>query len=165
MSGMPWHEWGTARERLATFGRAIQGISPYRVLIEPDKRRCPTGYCDFARREIAVNPDLFGLVPEAAYRATQALLLHEAGHRRYTVPAKLGEAAAFVSNLLEDQRVESLMAEQFAGLRPLVDYLAELMIERVPEANPASESPGEILGYLLAWRFAARLGRPAKGVL
>jgi hypothetical protein len=165
MSALPWYEWRTVRDKLATFGRAIQGISPYRVLIEPDKTECPTGYCDFSRREIAVNPAYFALEPEDAYRATQALLLHEAGHRRFTAPGRMSSVVAFIANLLEDQRVESLMAEQFAGLRPLVTYLAELMVERVPEARPESESPGEVLSYLLAWRFATRLGKPGRGAL
>jgi hypothetical protein len=165
MSAMPWYEWRTVREAMTTFGRAIQGVSPYRVLIEPDKGKCPTGYCDFRRREIAVNPAYFALPAEDAYRAAQALLLHEAGHRRFTTPARMSSVVAFISNLLEDQRVESLMAEQFAGLRPLVTYLAELMVERVPEARPESESPGEVLSYLLAWRFAARLGKPGRGAL
>jgi len=162
---VPWYEWRPVRQKLAAFGRAIQGVSPYGVVIEPDRARCPTGYCDFSRREIAVNPTCFRLEPRDAYRATQALLVHEAGHRRFTTPARLSGPVAFVSNLLEDQRIETLMADQFAGLRPLVAYLAGLMYKRVRPVDPGSDDPVEVLGYILGLRWPTRLGKPVVGAL
>ena len=33
---VPWYEWRNVRDRLILFGKAVQGISPYKVLIEPD---------------------------------------------------------------------------------------------------------------------------------
>src|SRR5438128_1091870 len=69
MGHVPWYEWQNLRNRLLVFGRAIQGASPYRVLIEADPAKCPTGYCDFTHRTIAANPTLFpDLRPRAAFQ-------------------------------------------------------------------------------------------------
>jgi hypothetical protein len=162
---MPWYEWRNARDRLVLFGRAIQGISPYRVLIEPDPGKCPTGYCNFTRREIAANPSLFTARPREQYDLTKAVLVHEAGHRRFTTPGELPAVVHTVANILEDERIERLMAQEFAGLRPLVRLLAECFHRNSPEIDATSESPGEVVAYFLQLRWATRLGIPVKGCL
>jgi len=86
---VPWYEWRNIRNKLIVFSRAVQGVSPYRVLIEPDRSKCPSGYCNFTRREIAANPTVFPLSPEDQYQLTKAVLVHEAGHRRFTTPNSL----------------------------------------------------------------------------
>ena len=55
---MEWYDWRNVRESLVIFGRAIQGVSPYTVVIEPDEKTCATGYCNFSRRRIAVMPSM-----------------------------------------------------------------------------------------------------------
>jgi hypothetical protein len=165
MTNMPWYEWRNIRERLTLFGRAIQGISPYRVRLEPDPAKCPTGYCDFQRREIVVNPGVLGAKPPDQYRLTKAILVHESGHRRFTTPADSSPLVHKVSNILEDERVERLMADGFAGLRPFVRELSEALYEQSPEIDEASESAGEVVAYFLQLRWARRLGRPVKGAL
>jgi len=86
---LPWYEWNNIRKRLIVFGKALQGVSPYRVLIEPDSKKCPTGYCNFTRREIAVNPNIFSLPSKEQYQLSKAILVHEAGHRRFTTAKNL----------------------------------------------------------------------------
>ena len=81
---VPWYEWRNIRNRLLGYGRAVQGVSPYRTVLEPDKTRCPSGYTNFARRLIMVNPTMFEASPEEQYQLTKAVLCHEAGHRRFT---------------------------------------------------------------------------------
>ncbi|MDI6813919.1 MAG: hypothetical protein QMD10_10310, partial [Desulfitobacteriaceae bacterium] len=162
---VPWYEWRNIRQRLITFGRAIQGISPYRILIEPDAKKCPAGYCDFSRREIAVNPNIFPLMPKEQYQLTKAILVHEAGHRRFTTPNKLSPVVHRVANILEDERIERLMADEFAGLRPLVKKLSQQLYKEAQPVNEGSDSPGEVVSYFLQLRWAKRMRQPIKGNL
>jgi len=162
---IPWYEWRNIRERLITFGRAIQGISPYRVRIEPDTTKCPTGYCDFSKREIAINPGIFPLMPKEQYQLTKAILVHEAGHRRFTTTRKLPPVVHMVSNILEDERIERLMSDEFAGLRSLIKKLSEQLYKEAKLVNEVSDSPGEIVNYFLQLRWAKRIKQPVKGKL
>jgi hypothetical protein len=69
-----------------------------------------------------------------------------------------------VSNILEDQRIESLMMEDFAGTRALIRFLTEALYERSPELE-ATDDPGQVVAAALQYRWAYRLGRPLKGEL
>ncbi|MCL5960665.1 MAG: hypothetical protein M1358_15400 [Chloroflexi bacterium] len=162
---MPWYEWRNIRRRLATFGVALQGVSPYKVLVEPNPAKCPTGYCNFTRKEIAANPSAFGLPAKEQYQLTKAILVHEAGHRRFTAPSKLPTVVHQVSNMLEDERVERQMAEEFAGVRWLVKRLSGALYAEAPAINEKSDSPGAVAAYLLQLRWAKRMGLPVKGGL
>jgi len=163
---MEWYDWRNVRESLVTFGRAIQGVAPYTVVIEPDETKCPTGYCNFTKRRIAANPKLFpDRTPREQYGLTKALLVHEAGHRRFTTPGQMSGVVHLVSNLLEDERVERLMSDAFAGLRHLVMLLAQAMYLDAEPLDPATDSPGQVLAAILQARWAERVGKPLKGSL
>lgn len=162
---MPWYEWRSIRERLMVFGRAVQGISPYRVRIEPDPAKCPSGYCDYSKREIAANPAMFAVKPRDQYQLTKAILVHEAGHRRFTTPADTPPVVHRVANILEDERIERHMATEFAGLRPLVRLLSEALYAQAPAVDETSESSGEVVAYFLQLRWARHLRLPVKGGL
>lgn len=163
--GIPWYEWRNLRNRLVIFGRAVQGTSPYRVLVEPDKDKCPAGYCNFSRREIAVNPGIFDLLPREQYQLTKAILVHEAGHRRFTVHDNLSPVTHTIANILEDERIERLMADEFAGLRPLVKKLSLQLYKEAQPVDQASDCPGQVVSYFLQLRWAQRVGKPVKGGL
>ena len=162
---IPWYEWHNLRERLAIFGRAIQGISPYRVVIEPDSKKCSSGYCNFTKREIAANPNLFRLLPKDQYHLTKAILVHEAGHRRFTSPKKLPKVVHQVANILEDERIERQMSEDFAGVRWLVKKLSQTLYDESEPVNENSGSPGEVVAYFLQLRWTKRIGLRVKGSL
>jgi hypothetical protein len=165
MAHLPWYEWQNLRNRLVVFCRAVQGPAPYRVRIEADPATCPTGYCDFARRVIAVNPTLFPDVrPRAAFQLTKALLVHEAGHRRFTTPRPLPPVVHLVANILEDERIERLMAEEFAGVGYLLGLLRAQLYAASPDLEP-TDDPGQVLAATLQHRWASALGRPLKGAL
>ena len=104
---LPWYEWRNIRNRLFAFGSAVQGVSPYQMELEPDPAKCPSGYTNFAKRLIMVNPTLFEVTPEAQYLLTKAVLCHEAGHRRFTTPTRLPSHVHMVSNLLETRGSKS----------------------------------------------------------
>ena len=160
-----WYEWRNIRNRLIVFGRAMQGASPYRVLIEPDPVKCPSGYCNFTRREIAANPNLFALPTRDQYQLTKAILVHEAGHRRFTTPNKLSSLVHQVANILEDERIERQMCSEFTGVRWLVKRLSQAMYDESKQIDETSDSPGEVVAYFLQLRWAARTCLPVKGNL
>ncbi len=163
---IPWYEWRNIRNRLIVFGKAVQGISPYRVLVEPDHARCPSGYCNFSKREIAVNPTLFpGLLARDQYQLTKAILVHEAGHRRFTAPNKLSSLVHHVANILEDERVERQMCLEFAGVRWLIKMLAQELYEESNPIDKSSDSAGQVVACILQLRWAKRTGKPIKGGL
>ncbi|MBI2842142.1 MAG: hypothetical protein HYX78_01950 [Armatimonadetes bacterium] len=162
---VPWYEWDNIRNRLIVFGRAMQGVAPYRVVIEPDRSRCPSGYCNFTARRIAVNPDIFPAPAAEQYQLTKALLVHEAGHRRFTDPERVPELVKRVANILEDERVERRMSEEFAGVRWLVQKLSDRFYLDSKPIDETSDCPGEVVAYFLQLRWARRAGQPVKGGL
>ena len=162
---IPWYEWRPIRSRLLGYARAVQGISPYRVNLEPDKSKCSGGYTNFSQRLITVNPTMFVVTPEEQYQLTKAVLCHEAGHRRFTTPTALPPHVHFVSNALEDERIERLMEEEFAGVRPLLRKLSEELLNEANPLDPASDDPAQVLNHILQLRWAARSGLWVKGEL
>jgi len=162
---VPWYEWRNIRNRLIIFGKAIQGVSPYRVIIEPERSKCPSGYCSFNRREIAVNPDIFSLPSRDQYQLTKAILVHEAGHRRFTSPHKLSPVIHQVANILEDERIERQMCYEFSGVRWLIWKLSQTLYDESKPVDESSDSPGEVVAYFLQLRWAERIGQLIKGGL
>jgi len=162
---LKWWEWPSVRGKLETFARAIQGAYPYRVIIETDRRKCPTGYCDFSRQVIAVNPTLFGSLPdEEAYLLTRGVLAHEAGERRWREPSRLDPLTSTVANLLGDETLERFMMGYFAGLVMPLTQLAAFMYRQARPVRP-SDDPSEVVSYFLQLRWAERIGEPIKGSL
>src|SRR3990167_7585071 len=110
---MKWHDWRPHRNRLVAWSKAIQGRDPYSIEFDT---RCPSSYTDFKKRLMKVNPELFGKTAKEQFNFTKALLSHEAGHKRFTTPAKLPKLVAQVSNILEDERIERLMSADYSGI-------------------------------------------------
>lgn len=163
---MEWYDWRNVCESLVTFGRAIQGVSPYTVVIEPDSRKCETAFCNFTTRRLAVNPKLFPeCTPKDQYALTKALLVHEAGHRRFTTVGTAKGLLHLVMNILEDERIERLMSESFAGLRHLVTALSAAMYASAEPLDADAKSSGEVLAAILQARWADRIGQALKGSL
>jgi hypothetical protein len=160
-----WYENKNVRNRLTIFGRAIQGVAPYKVIIEPDPTKCQSGCCSFGTRRITVNPTLFAASPKEQYHLTKALLVHEAGHRRYTTPTLSLAIAGEVANILEDERVERLMCSEFVGVRWLIYKLAERFCSEARSVDRTCDSSNEVVSYFLQLRWATRIGQPVKGEL
>jgi hypothetical protein len=160
-----WYKREDMRKRLIAFGRVMQGADPYDVVIDADSSRCPSGYCSFTRKRIAVNPIAFPVSPDEQYQLTKALLVHEAGHRRFTTAKRLPSLIREVANILEDERVERRMCEQFVGVHWLVRQLSEQFYERARPVDRASDLPDEVVLYFLQLRWAERIGCPVKGSL
>jgi hypothetical protein len=160
---MKWWQWRNIQEKLRLYGRAVQGVDPYRIEFADEPGL--TGITDFEERLVRVNPELVpGLRPRQAYDITKAVLCHEAGHRRFTTPTRLPPVVHMVSNILEDQRIESLIMEEFAGTRPLIHALTRALYDLSPDLE-ATDDPGQVVAAALQYRWGYRLGMPLKGVL
>ncbi len=158
-----WWQWRNIQEKLRLYGRALQGPMPYRIEFADEPNL--TGLTDFSRRLVRVNPEMIpGLRARQAYDITKAVLCHEAGHRRFTTPVKLPPVVHMVSNILEDQRIESLMMEEFAGTRQLIRSLTERLFELSPDLE-AGDDPGQVVAAALQYRWAYRLDASLKGEL
>ncbi len=162
---IPWYEREETIDELVLFGRAIQGFRPYQVVIESDSAKCHSGCCSFDARKISVNPTLFQVPEQEQYQLTKALLVHEAGHRRYTDPIILPVIISAIANILEDERVESLMWRDFIGVRWLIKKLAARFYQEATPINSNSDMPHEVVSYFLQLRWAKRIGQPVKGSL
>lgn len=162
---VPWYEKENIRDELTVFGRAIQGVGSYEVVIEPDPTKCRTGCCSFDARRISVNPTLFEAPDTEQYQLTKALLVHEAGHRRHTAPNWLPDIVREIANILEDERVERRMHDEFVGLRWLIHKLAARFHEEAEPIDNASDMPQKVVSHFLQLRWAKRIGQPVKGGL
>ena len=162
---VPWYEWRHIRNRLLSYGRAVQGVSPYRTVLEPDKSKCSSGYTNFSNRLIMVNPTMFETSPAEQYRLTKAVLCHEAGHRRFTTPSSLPPHVHLVSNILEDERIERLMEEEFAGVGSLLQKLSTELLSETEPLDFESDEPVQVVSYLLQRRWGDRAGVAVKGEL
>lgn len=160
-----WYQREEVRDKLIVFGRAIQGPGPYDVVIEPDRAKCHSGWCSFDSRRIAVNPTLFAVPAQEQYLLTKALLVHEAGHRRYSSPTLLPSPAREIANILDDERVESRMWRDFVGVRWLITKLAGRFYEQAAAIDDTSDRRYEVVSHFLQLRWATRIGLPVKGGL
>lgn len=161
----PWYEQGNLREEILVFGRAIQGVAPYDIIIEPDHAKCHGGCCSFDDRLIVVNPTLFDTPPEEQFTLTKGLLVHEAGHKRFTTPSSRPVITRKIANIMEDERVERLMCEEFIGVRWMVQRLAERFYQKATPINPNSDESYLVVSYFLMLRWAKRIGKPVRGNL
>ncbi|MHB1459536.1 MAG: hypothetical protein ACYC0V_21705, partial [Armatimonadota bacterium] len=162
---VPWYENENVRDKLMIFGRAIQGVGPFEVVIEPDPTKCHSGLCSFDSRRISVNPTLFKLPAIEQYQLTKALLVHEGGHRRHTAPTVLPDIVREIANILEDERVESRMWEEFVGVRWLIKKLAARFYQETTPIEKTSDRPDRVVCYFLQFRWAKRINQPIKGGL
>ena len=160
-----WYERKDVQDNLIVFGRAIQGIYPYEVIIQPDSDECRSGRCSFNDRTITVNPILFALPDKEQYLLTKALLVHEAGHRRHTTPSRLPAVTREIANILEDERIERRMYEEFIGVRWLIEKLACQFYKEAKPIDNTSDLPEKVVAYFLLLRWAKRINQPMKGDL
>lgn len=160
-----WYEREEVKDKLIVFGRAIQGPAPYDVVIEPDRARCHSGWRSFDSRRIVVNPTLFPVSAQEQYLLTKALLVHEAGHRRCSNPTLLPSPVREIANILDDERIERRMWQEFVGVRWLITKLARRFYEQAAVIDDTSDRRREVISYLLQLRWATRIGMPVKGGL
>ncbi len=129
-AGLPWWQWGRARQRLDQWVRTLIQHRPYAIRFETGQG----SFVNFTTREIVVEPAFpAGLAPTARAIPTtwgtsrvvrpstlevlcaRALAYHEASHVLWTdvVPTR-GSTHGWLINALEDERIERLTAAYYA---------------------------------------------------
>jgi len=181
MSGLHWWEWRRAERRLAGWVRALVGARPYRV----EFRVGEGSSCDFGERLVVVAPDaprgwdaaaralpttwgttVVTRAEELEVLCARALAAHEAGHVVYTTTGvTTGGAHHHLTNILEDERVERLVARE--DRRAAVD-LAELGRRQWRGGFPSAPTrAARLVNAALYGRWDARrpAGEPSRLIL
>lgn len=95
------------------------------------------------------------MIARLEYRATRALIAHEAAHALFT--GDLGQGAVHhLANSLEDERIERCMVGDNSALAPLFDLVGDLTWIGSPALNELERDPDDprhVLGACLLWRW------------
>ncbi len=181
MTGLHWWEWRRAERRLAGWVGVLVGTRPYRTAF----RTGEGSSCDFGQRLVVVEPDAprtwgaearalpttWGTTRveragELEVLCARALAAHEAGHVVYTTTGvTTGGAHHHLTNILEDERIERLVARD--DRRAAVD-LAELGLRQWRAGcAPAGTRAARLVNAALYGRWDARrpAGEPSRLVL
>jgi len=76
---------------------------------------------------------------------------------------RLGSVLHYLTNVLEDERVENLMARAFRQLRGIFRFLGDLAMEKTSPL-PEDDAPWNVLGACLMWRWVHRKKGPEKAL-
>lgn len=166
---MHWWQWRRAQHVLETWVRTLIGARPYHVAYK-------TGggsFVNLRTREITVDPtmaDGWGgdtLLPfvwrgrtvrtlaALQYRISRAMARHEAGHVLFTDDYTVaGELHAWLTNALEDGRMERLTGRYYPPARADFDALGTLLWQKKP-LTPVHETnrADRMLNACLFWRW------------
>lgn len=166
---MNWWHWRRAQHVLETWVRTLIGARPYHVAYQ-------TGggsYVNLRTREITVDPtmaDGWGgdtLLPfvwrgrtvrtlaALQYRISRTMARHEAGHVLFTDDYTVaGELHAWLTNALEDGRMERLTGRFYPPARADFDALGTLLWQKKP-LTPVHETSraDRLLNACLFWRW------------
>ena len=166
---MNWWNWRRAQHALETWVRTLIGARPYHVAYT-------TGggsYVNMRTKEITIDPtmaDLWGgdtllpwvwrgrtvpTLPALQYRISRAMARHEAGHVLFTEDyAVAGELHAWLTNALEDGRMERLTGRHYPPARADFDALGTLLWQKKPLAPVHTSSRADrLLNACLFWRW------------
>ncbi len=148
----PWWIWRSVQTRLTKWTLLLLGGRKYTVELTT-KIETGAHYPDLKR--IEVNPEMFARESvDMQFRATQGLLLHEAGHARYTAawPDQKDNVLCELVNMLEDARIENCMGTAFPGGAPALQLLGDLVYRDLHGGETKPEY--KALLACLAWRWA-----------
>lgn len=166
---MHWWQWKRAERILDTWVRTLIGGRPYTIAFKTGSG----SYVNMRTKEIVVDPimaDSWGgitLLPyrwrgttmlrlEALqFRISRAMARHESGHVLFTDDYKVaGQLHAWLTNALEDQRMEWLMGEHYRPARADFEALGALLWQKQPltPANATSRAD-RLLNACLFWRW------------
>jgi len=166
---MQWWHWRRAQHVLETWVRTLIGARPYHVAYK-------TGggsYVNLRTKEITIDPTIAdgwggdSLVPfvwrgrtlrtlaALQYRISRAMARHEAGHVLFTDDYTVaGELHAWLTNALEDGRMERLTGRHYPPARADFDALGTLLWQKKP-LTPVHETSraDRLLNACLFWRW------------
>jgi hypothetical protein len=166
---MHWWHWRRAEHTLDTWVRTLLGTRPYRVEYRPGAG----SYVNMRTKEIVVDPQMADgwggetLLPFVwrgvrvrtlaglQWRISRAMARHESGHVLFTDDYLVaGELHAWLTNALEDQRMEWLTGALYRPARADFQSLARLLWQHSPIASLyRSSREDRLLNACLFWRW------------
>jgi hypothetical protein len=166
---MNWWNWRRAQHALETWVRTLIGARPYHV----EYTAGGGSYVNMRTKEITIDPtmaDLWGgdtLLPwvwrgrtvrtlaALQYRVSRAMARHEAGHVLFTEDyAVAGELHAWLTNALEDGRMERLTGRHYPPARADFDALSALLWQHKPlDPVHTTSRADSMLNACLFWRW------------
>jgi hypothetical protein len=166
---MQWWHWRRAGQTLDTWVRTLLGGRPYRVEFKPGAG----SYVNMRTKEIVVDPQMAdgwgggALLPfvwrgttvrtlsALQWRISRAMARHESGHVLFTDDyGVMGELHAWLTNALEDQRMEWLTGQHYGAARADFAALAALLWQKKPLASiHRSSREDRLLNACLFWRW------------
>jgi hypothetical protein len=166
---MHWWHWRRAQHVLDTWVRTLLGARPYHV----EYKTGGGSYVNMRTKEIVVDPTMAdgwggdALLPvrwrgttvrtlaALQFRISRAMARHEAGHVLFTDDYTVaGELHAWLTNALEDERMERLTGAHYRPARADFDALGTLLWQNKPLEPPERASRADrLLNYCLFWRW------------
>lgn len=165
---MHWWTWKRAERRLETWVRTLIGARPYTLAFKTGDG----SYVNMRTREIVVDPtmaDRWGgaaLLPyrwpgatlrtleQLQFRVSRTMARHESGHVLFTDDyAVAGPLHAWLTNALEDQRMERLTGRHYPPARADFAALGALLWQKQPLPPVAASRTDRLLNHCLFWRW------------
>lgn len=138
--GMPWYEWRTVKERLSSWQSLtlLPSAGKYRLDITKDFPRIAC--CNLETKVVTLNPTRFEGSAKFQFLMCRMLIGHETGHANYTTIKNLDEfkdkrMLFNLINILEDERIERLQAEDNLILARLFDIGGDYLWETSPTVD------------------------------
>ncbi len=159
-----WWYWAPVQHRLALWTKALLKGRKFSIRLDA-KTGGEAGYTDWEKKVIMANPGLWPGKPVATqFRATQGILAHEVGHVLFTTGWKFGwneQILAWLSNALEDERMERAISIYYPGVAPAIRLTGDLMwedtasaVRHITRRGGRAISTEVMMNLCLAWRWA-----------
>lgn len=157
---MKWWHWKRAERALETWVRVLIGARPYTIRYAPGKG----SFVRFDTQEIVIDPTMVdgwngatwlpltwrGVrvagIAGLQWRVARAMSRHEAGHVLFTGSYRVaGALHAWLTNALEDERMERLTGAHYPPARADFLALARLLAAHLPLPEPATQRREDLL--------------------
>lgn len=157
---MHWWHWKRAERALETWVRVLIGPRPYTIRYAPGKG----SFVRFDTQEIVIDPTMVdgwngstwlpltwrGVrvagIAGLQWRVARAMSRHEAGHVLFTGSYRIaGALHAWLTNAMEDERMERLTGAYYPPARADFVALARVLAAHLPLPDPASQRREDLL--------------------
>jgi len=177
---MHWWNWKRAQRALETWVRVLIGPRPYTIRYAPGMG----SFVRFDTQEIVIDPTMVdgwhgatwlpltwrGVrvagIAGLQWRVARAMSRHEAGHVLFTGSYRVaGELHGWLTNALEDERMERLTGAFYPPARADFTALARLLAAHLPLPEPTTRRRDDLLlnaCLFHRWDVQRAAGTPAR---
>ena len=152
-----WEILRKNKAKLNGIGRALQGPGSFQVDIDNNQTSTP-GLTNWTKKRVVVNPSWFHRHDHnEQWELTKDVLIHEAGHRRFTGEIDAGGGVIHnVWNVLEDGRIERQMGLLYPHLQDRIKNLCKTMTQYGSSKGTPLDNP---ITRLITYSMYKRAGQ------